>query len=116
MEHVLQSLKMSLSHRIVSIIPSLSMKNQSYSQSTRPSFLANWSTPLPYWLVPQHHICLLDSVESKALNIIGNSHDEAEAQDLFLRHLRQVSGLCVFFTASPLVWLTLLSSPPTLTS
>ena len=36
------------------------------------------------------HLFLLDSVESKFLKIIGISHDEGEAQGLFLSHCRQI--------------------------
>ena len=43
------------------------------------------------------HLSLLDSVECKALKIIGTSCDEAEAQCLLLPHHRQVGDL--FFSA-----------------
>ena len=50
------------------------------------------------WAKLQQHMCLVDSVESKVLNIIGISHDEAKAQGLLLSHRRQVIGL--FFSFS----------------
>ena len=57
---------------------------------------------------------VLDYVESKALKIIGISHDVAEAQGLLLSHCKQVGGLVFFCTSSPisLLLLTHLSDPP----
>ena len=43
------------------------------------------------------HLSQLDAMETKAFNIIGLSHDEAESMGLSLHHLQQVGGLSVLF-------------------
>ena len=76
------------------IDPNLSFENQSYSKSTEPLSIAQFNTAFLDGLVPQHHMSVLDYVESKALNIIQISRDEAVAQGLLFSHHRQVGGLC----------------------
>ena len=57
---------------------------------------------------PTSHLSLLDSVESKVLQIIGLSCNEAKAQGPSLSHHKQVCGL-VFSTVHPPILLPLLS-------
>ncbi len=52
----------------------------------------------PLWTgAPASHLSRLHAVETKAFQIIGISHDEAESLGLSLSHCRQVSGLSVFY-------------------
>ena len=46
---------------------------------------------------PASHPAQLDAVETKAFNITGISHAEAESMGLSLSHHREVSGLSVFY-------------------
>ena len=64
-----------------SVGQSLSLENQSDSQSTKPLSIAQWSTALHYGLTLQHHDFVRDSVEFKILNVIEFSCDDAEASD-----------------------------------
>ena len=52
----------------------------------------------PLWAgAPASHLSRLHAVETKAFQIIGFSHDEAESVGLSLSHRRQVGGLSVFY-------------------
>ena len=86
-----------------SVDPSLSLENQSFSQSTMPSSV-EYCSPLMGWC---HSITSVsDYVVSKALNIIGISNSKAKAQDLLLSHRRQVGDLNFLTAFSSLTLLT----------
>ena len=64
---------------------------------------------------PASHLALLDVVETKALKIIGISHNEIESLGLLLLHCGQVGGFSVFYRlliSHPPSALSLLSPTP----